>query len=403
MMSNEELQAIIEKAVITTQALAAGGKLNDAQSKQFIDYVIQETALTELARTVRFTNENLVIDKITVGRRVTVPAEEAADPGIRRGVSTGKVTLTPRELMTPFEVGDGFKEHNIEGDGAEDHVVKMMAARTGNDIEELYINGNTDGPAALESDLRENGSSTQYIKDTFLAQFDGWSKLADSAHTVDAGAAPIGVAIFGAMLRALPTKFKRNKANLRWYGSPDLWQLFQEKLASRATAMGDSAVQGGQKNARVFGIEYVEVPLWPFEPTVAEHKQFTGSGTTVTISNKNATNLVVLPSTLGSTPTTPYVEGTDYSFDSATGVITHLGGGSAIGATETVKVTYEAPPQLLLTHKTNLIVGIGRDVRIEKDRDIYKRANQFAITTKVACQVEEVDILVKASNIGRSL
>lgn len=403
-MTNQELLDLIQKAVITTQALATNGKLNPAQSKQFIDYVVEETQLTQLARVVRFTNESLEIDKITVGNRVTVPAAEATDPGVRRGVSTSKITLTPAEQMTPFEIGDTFKEINIEGEDVEDHIVRMMAKATGNDLEELYINGATEGAAALESDLKANGSSTQYIKDTFLAQFNGWSKLADSGHVVDAGGASIGVSIFGAMFRALPTKFKRNKNDLRWYGSPDLLQLYEEKLATRATARGDAAVEGAWA-VKPNGILYVPVPLWDFEPTVVEHLAFTGDGTTVTLANANATNVVVHLSSLSDTPTSAYVEDTDYTFDSATGVITHIpsGSGGSIGNTATIKVTYSAPPQLLLTHKNNLILGIGRDVRIERDRDIYRRANQFAITTKVACQLEETDIMVKCKNIGRSL
>lgn len=51
----------------------------------------------------------------------------------------------------------------------------------------------------------------------------------------------------------------------------------------------------------------------------------------------------------------------------------------------------------------NLITAIGRDIRIEKDRDIFARLNQWAITTKVDAQFEEVDAVVKAYNIGSTL
>ena len=60
-LTNEEL---VEKAVITTDALAAAGKLNPAQSEKFLDYVVDETVLKNNARIVRFRNETLEIDKI---------------------------------------------------------------------------------------------------------------------------------------------------------------------------------------------------------------------------------------------------------------------------------------------------------------------------------------------------
>ena len=80
-VSNEDL---VQKAVITAaDALASSGKLNAAQSDKFIDYVIDETALKDNARIVRFRNETLDIDKIGVGRRVTVhPEAERAAPRI---------------------------------------------------------------------------------------------------------------------------------------------------------------------------------------------------------------------------------------------------------------------------------------------------------------------------------
>src|SRR5262245_57911796 len=100
-VSNEEL---VEKAIIATDAIASSGKLNPAQADRFIDYVVEETVLTQMARVVRFRNEQLDIDKIGVGRRVTVPKNEAQDPGVRRGISTSKVSLNPVTLMTPFEI-----------------------------------------------------------------------------------------------------------------------------------------------------------------------------------------------------------------------------------------------------------------------------------------------------------
>lgn len=397
-ISNEEL---VQKAITAADDLAAAGKLNPAQSDRFIDFVIDETVLADNARIVRFRNESLDIDKIGVGKRVAVAKKEAADPGVRRGISTSKITLTPSEIMVPFEISDNFRELNIEGDLVEEHIVQMMARQLANDLEDLYINGNKLGPAALEGDLIDGGSSTQYINDGYLGLQDGWSLLADSANLVDAAGQNIGHNVFSRAIKALPTKFRRNKAGLRWFISPDLAQNYLEKLTTRATSIGDDAVRGNM--ASPFGIPMVEVPLWAFEPPITEHVQLNGT-TAVALKNAPLKNVVVTPSDLALAPTTPFVEGAgnDYVLDATNGTIARDGAG-VIGDGDIVKVTYDAPPQLILTHMNNFIVGIGRDVRIEKDRDIYKTVNQYAITAKVAVQFEELSAIVKVKNIGTGI
>ncbi len=390
---NEEL---IQKAVITTDALAASGKLNPAQSDKFIDFVINETVLKDNARVVKFRNETLDIDKIGVGKRVALPKAEAQDPGLRRGVNTSKVSLTPKEIIVPFEIGDLFKEVNIEGESVEDHVIQMMATQLANDLEELYILGDLLGPAILESDFKDGGSTTEFVKDSYLALQDGWSRLADSANVVDAAGANIGLSIFGQMLRAMPTKFRRNKNMLRWFLSPDLWQLYLEKLATRATSLGDSAAGGGMHGP--FGVKAVPIPLWPFQPQAVQNVILNGT-TPAPLRFSPVSNVVVTTETLGNTPEAAFVEGVDYDVDFTAGEITRIPAGS-IGDGDTVKVTFDANPQILLTQQSNFIVGIGRDIRIEKDRDIFKGVNQYAITAKVSVQFEELTAIVKAKNIG---
>lgn len=395
-ISNEEL---VQKAVITADALASAGKLNPAQSDRFIDFIIDETVLRNNARVVRFRNESLEIDKIGIGKRMAMPKAEAADPGHRRGVSTSKVTLKPSEVMVPFEIGDTFREINIEGDNVEEHIIQMMATQTANDLEELYMTGDKLGLAQLESDLIDGGSSTGYVKDTYLALQDGWQKLADGGHVVDAGGSNIGLSLFSQAIRAMPTKFRRNKAALRWFLSPDLWQIYLEKLSTRATMLGDEAAGGASHGP--FGIPAIPVPLWDFLPPVVEHITL-ASTVAVALKNGPVQNVVVHLPDLAGAPTAALIEGTDYTLDAAAGTITWKSGG-ALGATDVVKVSYKANPQLILTHQNNMVIGIGRDVRIERDRDIFKGVNQYAITTKVAVEYEELDAIVKVRNIGQGV
>ncbi len=112
--------------------------------------------------------------------------------------------------------------------------------------------------------------------------------------------------------------------------------------------------------------------------------------------------MVVTDQTLGATPVTPYVEGAgnDYIVDYVNGTI-ERDPASTIPTPGPVKVTYLAlGSQFLLTPMNNLIIAIGRDIRLERDRDIFRGVNQFALTVKVFPAIEELTAVVKVKNVG---
>jgi hypothetical protein len=397
---NEEL---VQKAVIVADDLAAAGKLNPVQSDTFLDYVVDETMLKDNARIVKFTGESLVLDKLGLGKRVSVPAQEAVDPGVRRGVNTSKVTLIPKEIMTPWEIGDTFKEINIEGAKVEDHIAQLMARQSANDVEEWYLNGDVLGPAINEYDYKGGGDPNKYVKDGLWALASGWFRIGDGGHVTSFAGQNIGSSVFGAMIRAMPTKWRRDLSSLRWFMSPDLLQLFYEKLATRGTALGDKVImEGANGGIPIMGVKPVGIPLFPLYPKIVEHVVLPAAPSPVALRYKplQAGTEIVTPETLDSEmAVTPFVGGgTDYTMDYDAGTIENAGG--AIGSGDTVKVTYYAMPQILLTHMDNMIVGMSRDVRIEKDRDIFRRVNQYATTMKVDVQCEETDAIVKGVDIG---
>jgi hypothetical protein len=395
-MTNEE---IIQKAVITTDALANGGALPPEQASEFITTLVDLTELKGVVRVVRFKPETLQIDKIGVGQRVTVPKSEARTIERRRGVTTSKVELTPKEQMTPFEISDDFPDQNIEGEKVIDTVIRLMATQTANDLEELYINGQTTGVAAWESDMYSGGSSTQVVKDQFLAQFNGWLKLADSGNSYDAEGANISLDIFNNMILQMPKKFRRVRRNLRFMASLDHDQLYRAKFATRQTAEGDASAESS-KSRTPFGIPLVGIPLLDSQPIIVDHVTLGAHSDTQSLSYAPiGQEVIVCAQTLDNTPITPAVETTDYVLDRTNGTITTTAAGAYSGG-GAIKVTYPAYGQMLLTDYNNLILGIGRDVRIEKDRDIYAGVDQYAITTKVAVQIEETEAVVKGINIG---
>lgn len=53
-----------------------------------------------------------------------------------------------------------------------------------------------------------------------------------------------------------------------------------------------------------------------------------------------------------------------------------------------------------LTPRENLVFGIHRDIRIDRDRDILRGVNIYTITSRVAVEFEQDDAVVLAVNVG---
>jgi hypothetical protein len=402
-MSNENLVQQRKGLIDAASTLASSGALLPEQADRFIDFVFDRTVLSKMMRTERFRNDQLHIEKLGIGNRVTVPADEGVDPGHRVGVNTGRVTLTPKELITPFDISDRFLESNVEGQSAADRVIRMMSTQFANDTEEMVINADTRGPVIKQSDLPGGGDSSRYVLDRLMALFDGALRLADSGHLVDAQGAAIGASVFSEAYRAMPDKFRRSINDLVWITSLDMVQLWKERVAARATPAGDQALTS--KDAPTpWGIPLLGVPLFPLNAPVTEHVTLnTTVATSLRYSGLVAGSAGVVPTTItGTVPVTPFSASADFLFDAVNGTLARRGG-SAIGDGATVKVTYKASPQLLLTHVRNLIFAIGRDVRLERARNIHKRANEFVLTTRVSVNIEEVDALVKVYNLSSSI
>lgn len=57
---------------------------------------------------------------------------------------------------------------------------------------------------------------------------------------------------------------------------------------------------------------------------------------------------------------------------------------------------------MFLTPRDNLVFGIHREIRIDKDKDILRGVNIYAITTRVAVEFENDDAVVLAVNVGKT-
>lgn len=255
-MSEQVLEKVIDRTMVNQ---AGGGILTAEQSDRFIDYMWDETALLNTARTIRMRANTIEIDRIGVARKIARVATEAVDDGVNAGVAFGKVSLTTTKIRLDWEISTETLEDNIEGTDFEDHVARLMSAQLGNDLEDVAINGDA-------------ASSDQLYK-----AFNGYKKLAlTGGHVVSAGGDEIDRAIFNTAIRTMPRMYKQRREALRFWTSSGFIQDFifsatqqsgtviMPEQYARDVIEGRNALSGpaGGQYPLAFGIPVVEVPLF---------------------------------------------------------------------------------------------------------------------------------------------
>lgn len=245
-LSQEEINEIAERMhkSLQTTDLVSGGLLNPAQSDAFITYMFELTLLTKI-RLIRMTTPKQDIDKIGVGTRLLRKATEMTTASDSSAFTLGKVQLVTQKCVLPWDISRDTYKRNIERSGVADTVQRLMAIQAGNDVEDLALNGDTTS------------------SDNLLSTLNGWTQQAKavaSTHQVMASGSGITKSLFSRMIKAMPTKYKTRRNELRFYAPPNVVQDYVDSLADRETILGDTLIQEGAK-AMAFGIPVVEVPL----------------------------------------------------------------------------------------------------------------------------------------------
>ena len=268
MASQEEILSKADEVTTSVVGNDSGGLLKPAQSNRFLDYVIDQSVLMQNARVVRMRTPQMEIDKVSVGTRLLAKATEATDTGANAAVTFSKVSLSTVKLRLDWAVSTESLEDNIEGASLEDHIAQVMARQTANDLDDLFINGNTSSNNGL------------------IKALDGFVKLAKTnGRTVDEAGNQVSRATYDRILRNLPTKYLQRRNDLRFFtGSgvvqDTIYSLGNPNSATAATAgapapmsqVGEMAfLQGsmrgnggpGSTGIAPFGIPLLEVPLMP--------------------------------------------------------------------------------------------------------------------------------------------
>lgn len=281
MASQEEILSKADEVTTSVVGNDSGGLMKPAQSNRFLDYVIDQSVLMQNARVVRMRTPQMEIDKVSVGTRLLSKATEATDDGANAAVTFSKVSLSTVKLRLDWAISTESLEDNIEGASLEDHIAQIMARQTANDLDDLFISGNTSSNNGL------------------LKALDGFTKLAKaSGRVVDEGGNNVSRATYDRILRNLPAKYLQRRNELRFFsgsgvvqdtiyslGNPNSATLATAGAPSPASTVGDLAfLQGAMKanggagstGISPFGIPLIEVPLMP-ESLAGDYSGTSGS------------------------------------------------------------------------------------------------------------------------------
>lgn len=239
---------LVEKAMLTVSDLVSdGGYLNPEQADKFLLDIQDTPTLLHEIRVVPMSAPIRIIENIGFGSRIMKVATSATALGSadRSAPTTGKVTLTTKEVIAEVNIPYDVLEDNIERGGFEDTMMKMIIERAAVDLEELVVLGDT-------------GSS-----DDYLALFNGAIKLADS-HTVDITGddSALSKNVFKQAIIEMPTKYITNRPAMRMYISHDNETNYRDMVADRQTGHGDDTLQGFNP-LFVFGCPIVPVIHMP--------------------------------------------------------------------------------------------------------------------------------------------
>ncbi len=234
-----------------------GGLLNAEQNSTFIRNVIDQPTIIRECRTIQMNGPQREMAKIGFGSRMLKAARQSTNRALNESERTvqdgSKIELNTSEVIAEIRLPYETLEDNIEKGGMQATILALIAERAALDLEELIIQGDTS----------LSGS------DAFLGLQDGVLKklVSNVVNGLDLG---ITSDLFNNTVKALPTRFRRSRANMGFYLPSDVEQDYRNEQAKRGTALGDATLTG-EAPLRLFGSRAKGIAMLPSDAGFFTH------------------------------------------------------------------------------------------------------------------------------------
>jgi len=307
MFSNKKLLSkaeFIEK-MISLPTIQLLGEEADA----FLDYMVDESVLKNNARIVRMAKSTKIIRAIGFGTgRFLKPAATFSSSDYKKQWIHGKIELSAKKVRGCIVIFDDDLEEGIEGAAFKDHLMKLIAIKVANELDEAaWISDTHSLGGFANTDIRSMWDGWRYIITHSQSGQDYYNDVTGAAVVLSAAAggdftlvgkiaeqaasAPYNWEFkYGKALKKLASAYKTvGLGKLRFWNSDQVTQDYLDALASRSTILGDQAILG--KGPRHYG----EVPIvnCPLMPVTLDANGKLGAGSYTDVLLTPAENLIM--------------------------------------------------------------------------------------------------------------
>jgi hypothetical protein len=118
--------------------------LEAEEADRFIDYVVDESVMKNSARVIKMTKETKNVRALGLGSsRFLYPGSTFSSSDYLKTLTDQKIPLVSKKLRGCVAIFDDDLEDNIERDAFADHVMRMVAKRIANELDEIFWIGDT--------------------------------------------------------------------------------------------------------------------------------------------------------------------------------------------------------------------------------------------------------------------
>jgi hypothetical protein len=212
------------------------------EADRLIDYVQDESQMFRLATIERMSTNEQDIRFLSMNGGIMRLATCNATPEESVTISNTNKCLKTISLDVKFFLCDDDLQDGITGPQLEQQLIRMTGETMAKEGELLAWMGNTNN--SYNDDTKLNGS-VMHSSDMWYRQLQqGHILNAGGFSGADAGDRTITFHKLNCLLRAIPTKYRRNPEQINIFMPTDMWHDFAELHQGRETVLGDRSLLG---------------------------------------------------------------------------------------------------------------------------------------------------------------
>lgn len=417
---------LLTKTAILKGLFPADIAFTAVEADRFLDYIVDESRFKENIPVIRMDRKekNLRGLEFAAGAVVLHP-HKLFTGGTTMVASTdlsyGKRTLTTQKVRGCVPVYDDDLEDNIEGDAFADHLMRMIAAKIANELEDSLLMSAPAPDEDTQLDLRDVWAGLYYslLTDTWFNKVG-----AGTAHILTAttdrfisswnDTTKLWEFKFAEMLKAMPNKYKRNLSELRFMLAPAMAEDYVNVLASRGTILGDKAIL--TEGPTIYkAVKLAEFPLLPTDlgvPASGVHGE-----STVDVNSAAGQKVLSVAA-----PTAAFTAGDKVlvgAYDSkllaykaevceidtiqadvSLTMVENLANTHLAADAEPVEEVTADGSFCVLTRYGNVVLGIQRLLKMESERDAANERTLFYFSLRADFAVQNIDEVVMYDHLA---